>query len=33
VDGRYQAHPLLNNECVKRIMGFFAGQGNNPFRV
>lgn len=27
------AHPLLNDESVKRIMGFFAGQGNDPFRV
>jgi diacylglycerol O-acyltransferase/trehalose O-mycolyltransferase len=27
------AHPLLNDESVKRIMGFFAGQGNDPLRV
>ena len=27
------AHPLLNDESVHRIMGFFAGQGNDPLRV
>jgi diacylglycerol O-acyltransferase/trehalose O-mycolyltransferase len=27
------AHPLLNDESVNRIMGFFAGQGNDPLRV
>ncbi|MEU9351215.1 alpha/beta hydrolase family protein [Streptomyces griseoloalbus] len=27
------AHPLLNDESVDRIMGFFAGQGNDPLRV
>ncbi|MFG3249517.1 alpha/beta hydrolase [Streptomyces sp. NPDC048187] len=27
------AHPLLNAESVDRIMGLFAGQGNDPFRV
>ncbi|MFF3492289.1 alpha/beta hydrolase [Streptomyces sp. NPDC002795] len=27
------AHPLLNDESTKRIMGFFAGQGNDPLRV
>ena len=27
------AHPLLNDESVNRIMGFFAGQGNDPRRV
>lgn len=27
------AHPLLNDESVQRIMGFFAGQGNDPLRV
>ncbi|MFB7549883.1 alpha/beta hydrolase [Streptomyces sp. NPDC056154] len=26
-------HPLLNDESVDRIMGFFAGQGNDPLRV
>jgi len=26
------AHPLLNDESVNRIMGFFAGQGNDPLR-
>ncbi|MGW3495905.1 alpha/beta hydrolase [Streptomyces sp. NPDC001020] len=26
-------HPLLNDESVNRIMGFFAGQGNDPRRV
>ncbi|MFD8686325.1 alpha/beta hydrolase [Streptomyces sp. NPDC059651] len=26
-------HPLLNDESVNRIMGFFAGQGNDPLRV
>lgn len=27
------AHPLLNEESVNRIMGFFAGQGGDPLRV
>ncbi|MEU2601941.1 alpha/beta hydrolase family protein [Streptomyces hirsutus] len=27
------AHPLLTDESVDRIMGFFAGQGNDPLRV
>ncbi|MFB6955762.1 alpha/beta hydrolase [Streptomyces sp. NPDC056309] len=27
------AHPLLNEESVNRIMGFFAGQGDDPLRV
>ncbi|MFG1905648.1 alpha/beta hydrolase [Kribbella sp. NPDC048928] len=27
------AHPLLNDESINRIMGFFAGQGNDPLRV
>ncbi|CAL9637663.1 alpha/beta hydrolase [Streptomyces griseomycini] len=27
------AHPLLNDESVDRIMGFFAGQGDDPLRV
>lgn len=27
------AHPLLNDESVDRIMGFFAGQDNDPLRV
>ncbi|MFW6692320.1 alpha/beta hydrolase [Streptomyces sp. MAR4 CNX-425] len=27
------AHPLLNDESVNRIMGFFAGQGDDPRRV
>ncbi|MGV9844539.1 alpha/beta hydrolase [Streptomyces fungicidicus] len=27
------AHPLLDDESVSRIMGFFAGQGNDPLRV
>ncbi|MFF4866502.1 alpha/beta hydrolase [Streptomyces sp. NPDC001231] len=27
------AHPLLNEESVSRIMGFFAGQGGDPLRV
>ncbi|MFJ8542579.1 alpha/beta hydrolase [Streptomyces sp. NPDC093586] len=27
------AHPLLDTESVDRIMGFFAGQGNDPLRV
>ncbi|MGY0488801.1 alpha/beta hydrolase [Streptomyces sp. WG-D5] len=27
------AHPLLNDESTDRIMGFFAGQGNDPLRV
>ncbi|MEB8340144.1 alpha/beta hydrolase [Streptomyces endophyticus] len=27
------AHPLLNDESTSRIMGFFAGQGNDPLRV
>ncbi|MFF8097455.1 alpha/beta hydrolase [Streptomyces sp. NPDC016675] len=27
------AHPLLNDESVARLMGFFAGQGNDPLRV
>ncbi|WP_432131420.1 alpha/beta hydrolase [Streptomyces tendae] len=27
------AHPLLNEESIDRIMGFFAGQGNDPLRV
>ncbi|MFE1112625.1 alpha/beta hydrolase [Streptomyces rochei] len=27
------AHPLLNDESVARIMGFFAGQDNDPLRV
>ncbi|MGJ7875796.1 alpha/beta hydrolase [Streptomyces rochei] len=27
------AHPLLNEESVNRILGFFAGQGNDPLRV
>ncbi|MEV7796739.1 alpha/beta hydrolase family protein [Streptomyces sp. NPDC087512] len=27
------AHPLLDSESVGRIMGFFAGQGNDPLRV
>ncbi|MGW2592875.1 alpha/beta hydrolase [Streptomyces sp. NPDC001515] len=26
-------HPLLDDESVGRIMGFFAGQGNDPLRV
>nr|WP_206313861.1 alpha/beta hydrolase family protein [Streptomyces coryli] len=26
-------HPLLNDESVDRIMGFFAGQGDDPRRV
>ncbi|MFF1685068.1 MULTISPECIES: alpha/beta hydrolase [unclassified Streptomyces] len=26
-------HPLLNDESVDRIMGFFAGQGGDPRRV
>jgi S-formylglutathione hydrolase FrmB len=26
-------HPLLNDESVNRIMGFFAGQGDDPRRV
>ncbi|MEV3858888.1 alpha/beta hydrolase family protein [Streptomyces sp. NPDC050095] len=26
-------HPLLNDESVNRIMGFFAGQGGDPLRV
>ncbi|MER5281281.1 alpha/beta hydrolase family protein [Streptomyces sp. NPDC002809] len=26
-------HPLLNDESVNRVMGFFAGQGNDPLRV
>lgn len=26
-------HPLLNDESVDRIMGYFAGQGNDPLRV
>ncbi|MEV6703815.1 alpha/beta hydrolase-fold protein, partial [Streptomyces sp. NPDC051453] len=26
-------HPLLNDESVSRIMGFFAGQGDDPRRV
>jgi S-formylglutathione hydrolase FrmB len=27
------AHPLLNDESVDRLMGFFAGQGDDPLRV
>lgn len=27
------AHPLLDDESVDRIMGFFAGQGDDPLRV
>ncbi|MFI7869994.1 alpha/beta hydrolase [Streptomyces salinarius] len=27
------AHPLLNDESVDRIMGFFAGQDTDPLRV
>ncbi|WP_327665294.1 alpha/beta hydrolase [Streptomyces sp. NBC_00498] len=27
------AHPLLNDESTNRIMGFFAGQGDDPLRV
>ncbi|MGD6740913.1 alpha/beta hydrolase [Streptomyces sp. BH106] len=27
------AHPLLNDESTNRILGFFAGQGNDPLRV
>ncbi|MFI5664313.1 alpha/beta hydrolase [Streptomyces sp. NPDC051684] len=27
------AHPLLNDESTDRIMGFFAGQGNDPLRI
>ncbi|MFE6357875.1 alpha/beta hydrolase [Streptomyces rochei] len=27
------AHPLLNDESVNRILGFFAGQDNDPLRV
>ncbi len=27
------AHPLLNDESVARIMGFFASQDNDPLRV
>ncbi|WP_327654167.1 alpha/beta hydrolase [Streptomyces sp. NBC_00483] len=27
------AHPLLNDESTSRIMGFFAGQGDDPQRV
>ncbi|MFE9311923.1 alpha/beta hydrolase [Streptomyces sp. NPDC006706] len=27
------AHPLLNEESVNRIMGFFAGRGDDPLRV
>lgn len=27
------AHPLLNDESVDRIMGFFAGRGDDPRRV
>ncbi|MEU0580918.1 alpha/beta hydrolase family protein [Streptomyces griseoincarnatus] len=27
------AHPLLNDESVNRILGLFAGQGNDPLRV
>ncbi|MFB6548397.1 alpha/beta hydrolase [Streptomyces sp. NPDC056405] len=27
------AHPLLNDESVNRILGFFAGQNNDPLRV
>lgn len=27
------AHPLLNDESVNRILGFFAGQGDDPLRV
>lgn len=27
------AHPLLNAESADRIMGFFAGQGDDPLRV
>ncbi|WP_399944620.1 alpha/beta hydrolase [Streptomyces sp. BBFR25] len=27
------AHPLLNDESVDRLMGFFAGQDNDPRRV
>lgn len=26
------AHPLLNDESVNRILGLFAGQGNDPLR-
>ncbi|MFD3824914.1 alpha/beta hydrolase [Streptomyces sp. NPDC058625] len=27
------AHPLLNDESVDRVMGFFAGRGDDPLRV
>ncbi|WP_432103097.1 alpha/beta hydrolase [Streptomyces sp. bgisy091] len=27
------AHPLLNDESVDRVLGFFAGQGDDPLRV
>lgn len=27
------AHPLLDDESTDRILGFFAGQGNDPLRV
>ncbi|MQY13523.1 hypothetical protein SRB5_36710 [Streptomyces sp. RB5] len=27
------AHPLLNEESVNRILGYFAGQGGDPLRV
>ncbi|MER5994811.1 alpha/beta hydrolase family protein [Streptomyces viridosporus] len=27
------AHPLLNDESIDRLMGFFAGQGDDPLRV
>ncbi|WP_434100923.1 alpha/beta hydrolase [Streptomyces parvulus] len=27
------AHPLLNDESTNRILGFFAGQGDDPLRV
>ncbi|MGW5126539.1 alpha/beta hydrolase [Streptomyces sp. NPDC004069] len=27
------AHPLLNEESVNRILGYFAGQGDDPLRV
>lgn len=27
------AHPLLNDESVNRVLGYFAGQGNDPLRV
>ncbi|WP_338693110.1 alpha/beta hydrolase family protein [Streptomyces sp. Q6] len=27
------AHPLLNDESVNRVLGFFGGQGGDPLRV